>query len=859
MNANASWMVGSGGERVALTEVSIRAQLQDLLAQVDVSQSYRNDEALNIEAVYTFSLPLDAVLLDLEVQLGERILRGEVTAKFEAQERYEAAIENGDGAVMLEQIEPGLYTMSVGNLAAGETAVVRFTYSLLYRWSGSQFRFQIPTTIAPRYGVSPHQPYQAPQHSLSVENTFELELEVFGALRDAKFLDPSFACAYTRESDRALLKLNAKKAVMDRDFVVTVESKEAERSFALCDQDIEGMAAIASFQPFFPGLRESKSLRLIAIVDCSGSMGGDSIGQAKKALAHLLSQVGPQDQVTVIAFGSTTKTVSETLLNCTPGNVRKLKTFCEELDSDLGGTEIESALKLGYQIAAKAPASDLFLITDGEVSDWEPVTKAAGASGHRIFTVGVGNAVAEAFVRGLATETGGACELVMPTEEMSARIVRHFERLRAPRAKRVRIQWPEGATECTSAQLSAVFDGDSVTASARLPALSGPAEVVLELETEAGSVSRQALELKRSELRGVDIGVSTIARLAAASRLREATEYGERSIALKYQLLSRYTNWIVIAERSAQDRLSGTPALRIVPQTLAAGWGGTGSTGSSGSVNQRASGPELIIGRIPTPAVVQRSGPSAGMRFGVDSYSASLPAASSASPTLWRDPSTAASQRAAGADKANASFDVAAFLSGDVDGSSRPDSTGKGASGSPATRRPQFDPDSKIGKLIRLIDGDPSWLDESRSMELLRASGFEDLIDEISGLIDDAPLSRKLVLEMLLGMVLSDQVIAALPANLQSRARSLHHHGLQIIQVSLLTSTQAAKAFEFLIRSEPYDLLEPINLVDPIIVDQARAALAPIAKLTRIIEAAEALAKRRAQEALHEGLVNSPA
>ena len=238
MKSKISSMVGVDGEKVALTDVNIRAQLQDLLAQVKVSQSYRNVESSNIEAVYTFALPLDAVLLDLEVQLGERTLKGEVTAKSEAEERYEAAIEKGDSAVMLELIEPGVYTMNVGNLAAGETAVVRFTYSVLYRWSGSQFRFHIPTTIAPRYGDSPHQPHQAPQHSLTVENTFALEIEVFGALRDARFLDPSFPCAFSREGDRALLKLNAEKAVMDRDFVVTVESKEAEHSFALCDQDI---------------------------------------------------------------------------------------------------------------------------------------------------------------------------------------------------------------------------------------------------------------------------------------------------------------------------------------------------------------------------------------------------------------------------------------------------------------------------------------------------------------------------------------------------------------------------------------------------------------------------------------------
>jgi hypothetical protein len=241
------------------------------------------------------------------------------------------------------------------------------------------------------------------------------------------------------------------------------------------------------------------------------------------------------------------------------------------------------------------------------------------------------------------------------------------------------------------------------------------------------------------------------------------------------------------------------------------------------------------------------------MRFGIDASASSRSSASIDTPTVWRDPSVQTSRSSAGADKADAAFDVAAFLSGDSDGSSRPDSTRKGDSGSPAPRRPQFDPDSKIGNLIRLVEEDPSWLDESRSMELLREAGFDELIDEIFSLIGGAPLNRRLAIEMLLGVMLSDQVISALPANLQSRARKLHHHGLQIVQESMLTSTLAAKAFEFLIRSEPHDLFEPQ------LIDKARWALEPIADLRRVIEKIEACAKHAAQEAIREGMANSAA
>ena len=179
MNNLASALTGIHGERVALSDVSVSAVLRDLLAEVTVSQTYRNDEKVNIEAVYTFPLPLDAVLLDLQVEIGGRILKGVVVEKKAAEEKYEDAIAAGDAAVMLQVIEPGLYTMNVGNLLPHEKTTITFSYATLYRWAGDRLRFFLPTTVAPRFGDSPHQPHQVPEASLTVENQFSLQVEIF--------------------------------------------------------------------------------------------------------------------------------------------------------------------------------------------------------------------------------------------------------------------------------------------------------------------------------------------------------------------------------------------------------------------------------------------------------------------------------------------------------------------------------------------------------------------------------------------------------------------------------------------------------------------------------------------------------
>jgi hypothetical protein len=46
--------------------------------------------------------------------------------------------------------------------------------------------------------------------------------------------------------------------------------------------------------------------------------------------------------------------------------------------------------------------------------------------------------------------------------------------------------------------------------------------------------------------------------------------------ALRYRLVSPWTNWLVVAARADGEKALDIPALRKVPQTLAAGWGGVG-------------------------------------------------------------------------------------------------------------------------------------------------------------------------------------------------------------------------------------------------------------------------------------------
>ena len=88
----------------------------------------------------------------------------------------------------------------------------------------------------------------------------------------------------------------------------------------------------------------------------------------------------------------------------------------------------------------------------------------------------------------MANVTGGECELVSPREGMSDRVIRHFERMRAPRASCVSISWPDGAHDVTPLNFGSIFEGDTVIATAHFKQPGAGGNVVLEVETDTGEL-----------------------------------------------------------------------------------------------------------------------------------------------------------------------------------------------------------------------------------------------------------------------------------------------------------------------------------------------------------------------------------
>lgn len=617
-------MESVGGEPIILEEVCFDATVEDLMAEVAVIQSYRNPGTTSIEAVYTFPLPADGVLLDFEVEIGDRRLAGVVVEKKESERRYEDAITDGDAAVLLEQAGPGLYTASVGNLLPGETARIRFRYGLLLRWNGDRVRFSMPTTIAPRYGdpgsagLAPH---QVPYHSFDAERAFGFRIALRGMLADARLNSPTHDVGVASETGQTIVTLNGKPA-MDRDFVLEAHLVRKDAAGAFTAPDVTGWVALASFRPEITSASERRCVKIV--VDCSGSMAGDSIAQAKMGLERILDNLRPADLFDIIAFGGRPRALFSRETPVSEATLAAARRFVRALNADMGGTEIGAAMEAayGFRNASDLP-HDLLLITDGEVWKHDEIIAGARRSGYRHFTVGVGSAVAEGIIRGLAEATGGACEFVTPREDMGERIHRHFQRMYAPSAANAIVRWPFPAAGNFPHSIETVHGGDTVHVFAWFP--QRPAgEAILEITLADGRVLKDRAPIRAMEDESSDWPSATdtipsvLARVAAARQLFTiGDDKAGTDLALRYQLMSRWTNYLVVHVRADADKTEDLPKIVRVPQVLAAGWHGTGTVLAS----QAFSGKHVALDKPAVSAsVCYDRAPTVSLRCSVSGF-----------------------------------------------------------------------------------------------------------------------------------------------------------------------------------------------------------------------------------------------
>jgi Ca-activated chloride channel family protein len=552
-------------DRLPLKSTEVDVKISGVIADVTVTQRYRNEGTRAIEAKYVFPASTKAAVYGMNVRLADRLITANIREKQQARVEYDAAKKEGKTAALLEQHLPNVFQMNVANILPGDDVNVELRYTELLVPQAGNYQFTFPTVVGPRYNSpqssQPTAPWVArpyhPEGELG-DAGFDIRVALNTPMGIKEVRSASHDVSVYKDSEEsavAVLKRNGPRA-NNRDFILDyrLAGDRIESGVMLFKGEKENFFLAMVEPPKQVDAAAISPRDYIFVVDISGSMHGFPLETAKVLLAELIGGLKPSDTFNVMLFSGSNRMLSPQSVPATRANVEQAIRTIQQMGGG-GSTELMPALRRAYAEPKAADVSrTVVVVTDGYVTvereAFELVRK--NLSQANVFSFGIGSSVNRHLMEGLARAGMGEPFIITQPSEAAAQAKRFRKMIESPVLTSVSARF-EGLDvyDVEPAQLPDVLGERPIIVFGKWRG-EAKGSIVIEGNTAAGEY-RNAMAVG-PQLRQ-DTGAlrylwarHRIASLSDQESLEGNDRYSKRitELGLQYNLLTQYTSFIAV-------------------------------------------------------------------------------------------------------------------------------------------------------------------------------------------------------------------------------------------------------------------------------------------------------------------------
>jgi Ca-activated chloride channel family protein len=585
-----------------LKHTEVHSRIDAYIASVEVTQQFHNPYESKIEAVYVFPLPENAAINGFVMTIGERKIRGIIREREEAQQIYNEAKSQGYVAALLTQERPNIFAQHVANIEPLKQVDVNITYFHTLGYDDGWYEFVFPMVVGPRFnpphisdgigavargeggrgasGQKTEVQYLAP-HERSGHD-IGLSVDIYAGVSIEEIVCRSHKVQIENErSEQVRVTLDDADRIPNKDFVLRYRvAGERVKTGLLVHRDSsgggEGYFTFMLFPPQQMSDEQRRPMEMIFVIDCSGSMNGQPIAQARAAIDHALTQLKPEDTFQIVRFSNSASQFGPNPVPATPDNVKRGRKYVSELKVE-GGTMMIEGIKAALEFPHD-PERLRFVtfLTDGYIGNESEILAAVHErlDESRIFSFGVGSAPNRYLMEAMAKMGRGAVTYLSLKDSGKDVMNAFFTRVSHPVLSDIAIDW--GKMQVSGAMPERVpdlFVGRPVVVTGKF---TGAPSSSIRITGRAGAQTVQATLPVDGD--GGEVGehpalAAVWARMHIAALMDRATWDGSnielpqmvKELALRHGLMSAYTSFIAVdsSQRTAGDH--GTTVMTPVP------------------------------------------------------------------------------------------------------------------------------------------------------------------------------------------------------------------------------------------------------------------------------------------------------
>ncbi len=421
-----------GHFRFAPLEVAyhrVNVDIQDNIATTSIDQEFRNPSDMRLEGTYIFPLPEGAHIDKFSMDIGGKMQDAELLDAAKARSLYEEIVRRQRDPALLEYVGRGAFKVRIFPIEPNSRKQIKIRYTQLLKSNDGLTEYVYPLNTE-KFSSRPLE-----------------EVSVKVNVRSSRPLKtiycPTHEVELRRSGDRgATAGFEQRNVRPDTDFrlVFSEESKPLDiRLLTTSRRGEDGYFLLMAS----PGLSDREDLQpkdICFVIDTSGSMAGEKIKQAKKAIRFCIDNLNPSDRFQVIRFSTEAQPLWGELMKATTSAREKAGEFVDTF-KPLGGTAISDAMReaMKYRDGREnksRPYMVVFLTdgqpTVGETNEDKLVDIASNDGRTRIFCFGIGDDINTHLLDRVADKTNAFSTYVGAKEDLEVKVSSFFTGISSP-------------------------------------------------------------------------------------------------------------------------------------------------------------------------------------------------------------------------------------------------------------------------------------------------------------------------------------------------------------------------------------------------------------------------------------------
>ena len=453
--------VDNDGFTMELRSNQVNTKIIGQSATTSMDQVFYNPSNHELQGYYIFPVPKGSSIDHFSMFINGKETKGELLDAEKAKKIYEDIVRKMKDPALLEYYNNALFRVRIFPIRPKSEQRVKLTYTQSLQKENGTIEYIFPFK------------HQSNQAKTIGQVSFKIDVEADENIKT--LFCPTHEVEIIRKgATSATIGFEGKNVQSTEDFKLyyNTDNSKIGASLLTFNNEREDGYFFLNVSPGFAKNQKVVNKDITFVLDCSGSMSGEKMDQAKKALKFCIEHLNKEDRFNIIRFSTEANGLFEKPQEANKKNVSEAITFIQTLEP-IGGTNIDEALAmaLNYKKDNTRPYFIAFL-TDGQPTIGETnidallnKVKGSNPENTRIFTFGIGTGINVRLLDKLTEMTQAYRTYVATNEDIEIKVSDFYTKIASPILTDIKIEFDQdiAAAQIYPKQLSDLFKGSTLS------------------------------------------------------------------------------------------------------------------------------------------------------------------------------------------------------------------------------------------------------------------------------------------------------------------------------------------------------------------------------------------------------------